>query len=111
MGYEGPYDESTVDYRLDGAPREPPGDESSNPHAQIGNNPDLVVRLLHGNAEDTQWYDVPMSTSASFADALQEAGYDVDVPVVEGANHTAIHNGTDVQQAIVDHVSDVLHDG
>lgn len=64
-GCEGPYGDATVSYRLDRSPRDPPGDEASDPYANIGGNPDLVMRLVHGDAPDTQWYDVPLSASNS----------------------------------------------
>jgi acetyl esterase/lipase len=110
VGYEGPYDIATVDYENGRVPRIPPGDEAVDPYAQIGGNPDLVVRLLHGDAEDIAWFDTPMFVSEQLATALDDAGYDVELIVVEGGEHDAgkIVEGTPAQRAIVDQVTDLL---
>lgn len=108
VGYEGPYDATTVDYENGRVPRDPPGDDSVDPYAHIGGNPGLVVRLLHGDAEDTAWYDVPMSASEQFLQALDDAGYDAELIVVQGGEHDPIVDGTPAQQAIVDQVTEVL---
>ena len=42
--------------------------------AHLGENPRLLVRLLHGETDST----VPMETSAAFADSLSAAGYAVE---------------------------------
>lgn len=110
VGYEGPYDVATVDYANGRVPRDPPDEEAADPYAHIGGNPDLVVRLVHGDAEDIAWFDTPMFVSERFAKALDAAGYDVELIVVEGGEHDAakIVEGTPAQRAIVDQVSDLL---
>lgn len=110
VGYEGPYDVATVDYENGRVPRDPPGDDSADPYVHIGGNPSLVVRLLHGDAEDTAWYDTPMSASEQFLQALDDAGYDAELIVVEGGEHDPdkIVEGTPAQQAIVAQVTELL---
>jgi acetyl esterase/lipase len=102
IGWEGIYDLATVDYARGGGPRDPKGDESGDPYAQIGGNPNLVVRLLHGDDEDRA------SGAREFSQALNEAGYDVETTYVEGGRHDIIREGTPVYQAIVDQVVEVL---
>ncbi|WP_062466312.1 alpha/beta hydrolase [Demequina maris] len=108
VGYEGPYDVATVDYTNDRAPLDPPGDEAADPYAQIGGNPELMLRLLHGDAEDFSWFDVPLSVSEDFADALSTAGYDAEVVVVEGGEHIEIWEDTPPQLAVVAQVQELL---
>jgi predicted esterase len=49
--------------------------------AHLGQNPGLLVRLIHGRHDAT----VPFSVSEDFADALAAAGYDATLtPVDEG---------------------------
>ncbi len=58
-----------------------------NPYSHIGRNPDLQVRLIHGEDVDIYWYDLPPEVSIEFHQALTDAGYDVELSVVEGASH------------------------
>lgn len=51
----------------------------------VGENPDLVVRLIHGELSED-----PVSTSEEFARILTDAGYDVEFTLVEGAAHTGV---------------------
>lgn len=60
------------------------------PSSLVGQNPDLVVRLLHGDFPDPAGVEMPVSMSEEFADLLADAGYDVEFMVVEGAAHTGI---------------------
>jgi acetyl esterase/lipase len=53
----------------------------------VGQNPDLVVRLIHGDLEDLL-SDAPVAVSEDFAEILDEAGYDVEFILVEGAAHS-----------------------
>jgi dienelactone hydrolase len=108
VGYEGPYDHADIDYLNGAVPRDPPGDEATDPYAQIGGNPKLVVRLLHGDVEDSAWYDVPMNVSEEFAQALTDAGYDAKLTIVEGGDHAPIDEGTPPQQAVVTQVTELL---
>jgi len=95
VGYEGPYDYATneshpvLDYP-NLKDEDPDLWEAINPYSHIGRNPDLQVRLVHGNAEDVAIFDVPLEASMEFHQALADAGYDVELIVVEGAAHTAL---------------------
>lgn len=55
-----------------------------NPLTYLGRNPDLVVRLAHGDSDQT----VPVLFSEYFADQLAQAGYDVELTVVPDAGHS-----------------------
>lgn len=61
--------------------------QALNPYSQIGRNPELRVRLVHGDAPDLDWSDTPLDVAVGFHQALAEAGYDVELTVVEGAPH------------------------
>ena len=61
-----------------------------NPYSHIGLNPDLHVRLVHGDDADAYWYDVPLEVSIEFHQTLVDAGYDVELIVLDGASHTAL---------------------
>jgi hypothetical protein len=95
VGYEGPYDYATTDY-LDSdsvwtisilRETDPELWEALNPYSHIGGNPDLQIRLIHGDDIDLRWYDVPPNVSIEFHQALADAGYDVELTIVEGATH------------------------
>jgi len=51
----------------------------------IGANPDLHVRLVHGLSDTV----IPVEESEGFAAALEDAGYDVELVIVEGG-HTEL---------------------
>lgn len=53
--------------------------------AFVGGNPDLVVRLIHGGLSE-----VPVAEGEEFVQILEEAGYDVEFTLVEGAHHTGV---------------------
>ena len=61
-----------------------------NPYFYIGQNPDLRIRLIHGDNKDTAWYDFPPTVSIEFHEALADAGYDAEVSVIEGSPHTGL---------------------
>lgn len=91
VGYEGAYDYVReadylmVDHRYL-ADEDPEMYAAIDPYTHVGENPDLVVRLVHGVDDDALWYDVPPGESVAFADTLTGAGYDADVRLVEGAS-------------------------
>jgi hypothetical protein len=62
--------------------------EAINPYSRIGENPELQVRLVYGNDVDTAWWDIAPQVSMDFHQVLADAGYDVELVVVEGADHT-----------------------
>ena len=95
VGFEGAYDYMTTDYGKSFdfyslKDEDPDLWEAINPYSHIGRNPELLVRLIHGNAEDVALYDVPLEVSMEFHQALVDAGYDIELIVVEGAHHTAL---------------------
>jgi len=94
VAFEGPYDYATTVYRPP-APdhtilkdEDPELWEAINPYSHIGRNLDLKVRLVHGDDLDVTWYETPPQVSIEFHQALADAGYDVELIVVEGAHHT-----------------------
>jgi acetyl esterase/lipase len=94
VGYEGPYDWATQDYDVINLvplrEEDPDQWEAIDPYAHIGGNPDLVVRLIHGDDADVAWYEVPRDVSVDFNQVLFEAGYDVELTLLEGADHGAL---------------------
>jgi acetyl esterase/lipase len=94
VGYEGPFDWATQDYStINLVPlreEDPDQWEAIDPYAHIGGNPDLVVRLIHGDDADVAWYEVPRDVSVDFNQVLFEAGYDVELTLLEGADHGAL---------------------
>jgi dienelactone hydrolase len=50
---------------------------------RIGNNPDLVVRMIHGTADA----EVPYALAENLATLLQKAGYDAELTTVKGGDH------------------------
>ena len=93
VGFEGLYDYATTDYTLafehtSLKEEDPDLWEAINPYSHIGRNPDLQVRLVHGDDIDLDWWDVPPEVSIEFHQALADAGYDVELIVVDGADHT-----------------------
>ncbi len=64
--------------------------QAINPYSHIGRNPELQVRLLHGDAGGVIWWETPLGASIEFHQALADAGYDVELIVVEGASHSAL---------------------
>lgn len=111
VGYEGPYDIATTDYdRVDITHLQ--GDDPQvwravDPYAGIGGHPGLVIRLVHGVDDDTQWYDVRPDVSQDFAEALGDSGYDVDVVLIDGATHGSVSRGSAAFDPIVDTVMDL----
>ncbi len=65
--------------------------EAVDPYCHIGMNPELQIRLVHGEDEDSAWYDVPLDVSADYYQALVDTGYDVELTVVDGESHGAIN--------------------
>ena len=69
---------------------DPERSESNYPYSHIGGNPDLVVRLIHGDYTDPEWYEIPRQDSVDFHQALAEAGYDAEVPILVGSPHIGL---------------------
>jgi acetyl esterase/lipase len=55
-------------------------------YSAIGHNPDLQVRMLHGTRDLAS--DTAFENAQAFADALQEAGYDVEFLPQDGAHES-----------------------
>jgi len=116
VGYEGPYD---YDWVLTALPKpdldllsmreeDPDQWEAINPYSHIGGNGDLVVRLIHGDDTDLAWYEVPRAFSVDFHQALTEAGYDVELTLLDGASHIALTNpGTEAFEVTVQTVMQI----
>jgi acetyl esterase/lipase len=94
VGYEGPFDWATTDYDVVNLvplrDDDPEAWRAIDPYTHIGGNPDLVVRLVHGDDADVAWYEVPRAVSVEFDQALLEAGYDAELTLLEDAHHGAI---------------------
>lgn len=96
IAFEGSYDYATTAYgswdHTILKDEDPELWHAINPYSHIGRNPDLQVRLIHGDDLDLNWYDVPPEVSREFYQALADAGYDVELIIVEGAIHTDLSN-------------------
>lgn len=80
VGYEGSYDWANLEHIEQD---DPETWAAIDPYAHIGENPDLVVRLIHGVDERYG------AVAEEFQRALQGAGYDVEVIFLDRASHTA----------------------
>jgi len=92
IGYEGPYDYATTVYNpsFNHAKlkvEDPELWNAINPYSHIGRNPELQIRLIHGKDTDVNWYDVRPKVSTELYNTLQDAGYDVELNLIEGAHH------------------------
>jgi predicted esterase len=73
---------------VDGPPAEmladnPEALHAIDPYTYIGENPDLEVWLIHGDADTEQ----PISVAEDFSDALLSSGYTVELVVLQGVGH------------------------
>jgi len=92
IGYEGPYDFATTVYNpsFDHAKlkeEDPETWNAINPYSHIGRNPELQIRLIHGEDSHSAWYDVPPDVSIELYNTLKDAGYDVELNLIEDAHH------------------------
>jgi len=92
IGYEGGYDYLTTHYQGDPdytklKEEDPDLWNAINPYSHIGRNPDLQIRLIHGKDTDHRWYDVLPEVSIEVYETLRDAGYDVELNLIEGAHH------------------------
>ena len=95
IGFEGAYHRATtvINSAIDHTylkDEDPELWEAINPYSHIGGNPDLQIRLVHGDDDDTNWSDIPPEVSIDFHQALADAGYDVEFTILEGASHSAL---------------------
>ncbi len=112
VGYEGPYDwTTTVYHRLfdytSMKSEDPELWRAVNPFSHIGRNLELQVRLIHGDAPDVEWSDIPLEASMEFHQALAEAGYDAELIVLEGATHAGPMSHPDVIAVTVEQVMEL----
>jgi acetyl esterase/lipase len=70
-------------YEVDSAPW-----EDGSAYFHLGENPELRVLLVHGTVDEV----VPVDFSEDFGVALEAAGYAVEVEILDGVNHTDIHD-------------------
>ncbi len=111
VGYEGPYDWA-ID---DGYPNDLPALEQSdpetwrafNPYAQIGRAPKPTIRLIQGVDDDVRVNDTEPSVAEDFHQALVDAGYDVELTLIDGAPHALGAPGFPQWEAIVSQTLDV----
>jgi acetyl esterase/lipase len=95
VAYEGPYEFATTNYGdvVDHTylqQKDPELLEAIDPYSHIGRNPDLQVRLIHGDDWGAFWYDTPLDESVELHQALADAGYDGELIVVDLASHGAL---------------------
>ena len=88
VAYEGGYD--WAEFLFSDLREEDPGMwEAINPYSHIGGNPDLVVRLIHGEGGESLT-QVPRIVSEEFHQALENAGYDVELTMLPESPHLAL---------------------
>ena len=75
--------------------------EAGSPYSYLGSNSAIEILLVHGGADEL----VPISSSRLFADALAEAGYEVELIEVAGAPHQALRDPNVVGEAVVSFLS------
>lgn len=91
VGVAGPYDTDLLDplmgvfFGTDRA-EDPASWEDGNPHNHLGENPNLIVRLVHGELDIV----APVEFSIFLDDDLAGAGYDVELTVVTDGTHTSV---------------------
>jgi acetyl esterase/lipase len=91
VGVAGPYDTDVLDPFLlvfFGTERaeDPQPWIDGNPFTHLGENPGLVVRLIQGEFDLL----VPAGIALAFHDALDDAGYDVELTIVEEGTHRSV---------------------
>jgi acetyl esterase/lipase len=91
VGVAGPYDTDILDPLLlifYGTERseDPTPWIDGNPYTHLGANPDLKVRLVQGSLDLL----VPAGFAVMFDQALDEAGYDVELTMIEDGNHRTV---------------------
>ncbi len=106
VGYEGAYHIATTvfPYPYDHSflkDEDPELWQAIDPYFHIGLNSDLQIRLVHGDDADTAWYDFSPDVSTDYYQALVDAGYDVELTVMEGRSHTALTRSTSAAFALI----------
>ncbi|NNC92611.1 MAG: alpha/beta hydrolase [Acidimicrobiia bacterium] len=88
VGLAGPYDSDEFSPLLipffgGSATATPDSWAAGNPFSYVARRPTLPIHLLHGAVDGT----VPVSFTTDFADALESAGHQLQMTVIEGAGH------------------------
>ncbi len=85
VGLAGSYDPAATPGDPRNALRESDPDlyQQINPLTHLGSNPELEVRLLHGTGDTI----IPPETSIRFHEALRDAGYEVELTMLEDVGH------------------------
>ena len=91
VGVAGPYDTDLLDPLMGvffGTDRseDVASWDDGNPHNHLGENPNLIVRLIHGELDLV----APVEFSIFLDDDLAGAGYDVELTVVKDGTHTSV---------------------
>jgi hypothetical protein len=116
VGYEGVYHLATAgfDYRWDHRhlkDEDPELWQAIDPYSYIGLRPELEIRLIHGVDIDSAWYDIPPEVSEELYQALLDAGYDVEMTLVEDSPHGALTaTGSDGFDITVEQVMELALD-
>ncbi len=102
VGVSGPYDSDEFQLPLalffGGTIDEvPEAWAAGNPYSYVGENPQLIVRLFWGQEDPL----VPARFASDFESALTEAGYDVELTLVPGADHTGMRDPAGGGRAVV----------
>ena len=103
VGVAGPYDTDLLDplmgvfFGKDRA-EDPASWENGNPHNHVGENPNLIVRLIHGELDLL----APVEFSMALDEDLTRAGYDVEFTVVKDGTHTSVVDPLSDGNAVVE---------
>lgn len=111
VGYEGPYDWAINDEHPNNLPALEQSDpevwRTFNPYAQIGRTPEPTVRLIQGVDNDVRINDIEPYVAENFHRTLAEAGYDVELVLIDGAPHAIGAPGFPQWEAIISHTMDI----
>ena len=102
VGLAGPYDVARIGPLIVPFFGVPPSEDpalwqAGNPLNQVVNNPDLSSLIMHGEEDGL----IDLSFATDFAEALNGAGSEAVVEVVEGARHNEMHDPEVVGDLIV----------
>ncbi len=103
IGFAGPYDISRLGPIMvnffGSLPEDSPEDwEAGNPQLLVGENPDLRTLLIHGDLDQV----VPADFSENFFKALDDAGTDAEISVLEGVEHSGVRDPSVVGELLLD---------
>jgi acetyl esterase/lipase len=112
VAYEGPYNWAISEEHNNLVPEleqtDPDAWATLNPYSHIGRNMDLRVRLLNGVDEDIRINDIRPEVAEEFARALADAGYDVELVLVDDAAHYIGQPGFPQWEAILENTIEVM---